>query len=200
MNHLALAMKLKNMMLNSKKTILLIGVLFIFLSGQAQTSHPGALNIAVGAKFETWLGTILPPQESFYLVAENEESLEKLLEKTAKIGYEKSIKAALISPSTATKEEPELDMGHFKSHKQDYQILDVRNKAELEGGKIFEHAISIPLPELAERMNEIDSNRQLVVHCASGYRSAIASSLIKKKLPETKVYDLGAEVKKFKSN
>lgn len=162
--------------------------------------HAGAINIAAGAKFETWLGTMVPPQESFYLVAENKETLTKLLEKTAKIGYEKNIKAALINPTNAKKEEPELDMGHFKSHKTDYQILDVRNKAELEDGKIFEQAVSIPLPELTERINEIDANKPVVVHCASGYRSAIASSLIKKKLPETKVYNLGAEVKKFKSD
>lgn len=162
--------------------------------------HSGAINIAAGAKFETWLGTMVPPQESFYLVAENEETLTKLLEKTAKIGYEKSIKAALISPTNATNVEPELDIDDFKSHKKDYRILDVRNKAELEDGKIFEQAVSIPLPDLAERINEIEANKPIVVHCASGYRSAIASSLIKKKLPETKVYDLGAEVKNFKSD
>lgn len=162
--------------------------------------HSGAINIATGAKFETWLGTIVPPQKFFYLVAENKDALEKLLKKTAKIGYEKNIKATLISPTNASNKEPELDMDHFKSHKQDYQILDVRNEAELEDGKVFEQAVSIPLPELAERINEIEANKSIVVHCASGYRSAIASSLIKKKLPKTKVYDLGTEVKNFKSN
>lgn len=162
--------------------------------------HAGAINIAGGGKFETWLGTIMPPQESFYLVTENKETLKNLLEKTAKIGYEKSIEAAIISPNSATNEEPELDMGHFKSHKQDYQILDVRNEAELESGKIFEEAISIPLPELADRIREVDPKTPVVVHCASGYRSAIAASLIKKLFPDTKVYDLGADVKDFKTS
>ncbi|SFC38382.1 Glyoxylase, beta-lactamase superfamily II [Flagellimonas taeanensis] len=78
--------------------------------------HPGAINIAAGGKFETWLGTILSPQEPFYLVAENKESLKNLMGKTAKIGYEKNIKAALTSFAKAKSKEPELDMGHFKLH------------------------------------------------------------------------------------
>lgn len=159
--------------------------------------HSGAINIAAGGKFETWLGTIVAPKDSFYLVAENREVLEKLVEKTAKIGYEKNIKAALTTPAKADKKEAELDIDHFKSHKGDYQILDVRNDAELKEGKIFEQAISIPLPELAGRADEIDPDRPVVVHCASGYRSAIAASLLKNQLPDTQVYDLGEAVKDF---
>ncbi|APU70172.1 MULTISPECIES: MBL fold metallo-hydrolase [Christiangramia] len=162
--------------------------------------HQGAINIAAGGKFETWLGTILSPKEPFYLVAENKEILKKLLEKTAKIGYEKNIKAALTSFANAKSKEPQLDVDHFKSHKRDYQILDVRNDAELENGKIFKGAIHIPLPELEDGLQKIDTNKSVVVHCASGYRSAIAASLIKNMLPDTRVYDLGTAVKNFKSD
>ena len=162
--------------------------------------HPGPINIAAGGKFETWLGTIMPPNEPFYLVAENKDTLKELLKRAAKIGYEKNIKGTLIKPTKITIREPQLHVDHFKTNKRDYQILNVRNESELENGKIFTEAVHIPLPELEDRFCEIASKTPVVVHCASGYRSAIAASLIKNLLRDTQVYDLGANVKDFKSD
>jgi rhodanese-related sulfurtransferase len=39
-------------------------------------------------------------------------------------------------------------------------------------------SVHIPLPRLAQRLGELDPRRPTVVHCASGYRSMIASSLL----------------------
>jgi len=56
-------------------------------------------------------------------------------------------------------------------------ILDVRTEHEHQEGKI-DHSLNIPLPHLRERLNEIPIGQKLVVHCASGYRSSIASSIL----------------------
>ena len=40
-------------------------------------------------------------------------------------------------------------------HPEKYTIVDVRNWGEINAGKIFSHAIAIPLPELREWVNEI---------------------------------------------
>ncbi len=55
----------------------------------------------------------------------------------------------------------------------------------------------IPLPELPDRAGEISKDKPVVVHCASGYRSAIGASILEKSL-QTPVYDLGEAVKEFK--
>ncbi|HMG07333.1 MAG TPA: MBL fold metallo-hydrolase, partial [Mucilaginibacter sp.] len=57
----------------------------------------GAINLQDGDKFETWLGSVLKPGEPFYLIAENEDSLNILIKKAAKIGYENNIKAAMLA-------------------------------------------------------------------------------------------------------
>jgi hydroxyacylglutathione hydrolase len=41
----------------------------------------GAINIQNGGKFETWLGSIVGPDERYYLIAENEEELNDLIKR-----------------------------------------------------------------------------------------------------------------------
>jgi len=154
----------------------------------------GAFNIQDGNKFETWLGSIIGPDEPFYLVAADEDTLETLIKKTAKIGYEKNIKGALLNPANAVEKLPEMEVITADFHPEKYTIVDVRNWGEINLGKIFSHAIAIPLPELREWVNEIPVHRPIVVHCAAGYRSAAATSIIAAKITSVPVYDLGEAV------
>jgi glyoxylase-like metal-dependent hydrolase (beta-lactamase superfamily II)/rhodanese-related sulfurtransferase len=155
----------------------------------------GAINIQDSDRFETWLGSIVSPDEAFYLIAADEDSTDALIKKAAKIGYEKNIKAALLAPiAAATEKSPEVDSTDYKFHPDHYTIVDVRNWGEINDGKIFEHSIAIPLPELRERINEIPASKPIVVHCAAGYRSAAATSIIAGKINSVPVYDLGEAV------
>jgi rhodanese-related sulfurtransferase len=60
---------------------------------------------------------------------------------------------------------------------RDLQVVDVRNPGEAAGGGI-PGAVTIPLPTLTERIDELDAGRPTVVYCASGYRSSIAASVL----------------------
>ena len=59
------------------------------------------------------------------------------------------------------------------------QILDVRRPGEWKLSSI-EGSVNIPLNHLNERYEEIPNDKELVVHCTSGYRSSIAVSLLEK--------------------
>jgi rhodanese-related sulfurtransferase len=59
------------------------------------------------------------------------------------------------------------------------RVVDVRSESEWEEGHI-DHSLNIPLPHLLERLNEVPTEQKLIVHCASGYRSSIAASLLEK--------------------
>ncbi|MDP9047732.1 MAG: MBL fold metallo-hydrolase, partial [Bacteroidota bacterium] len=108
-----------------------------------------------------------------------------------------NIQAALLTPANATKKLPELDLNDFRSHPGHYTIVDARNANETEDGLVFDHACTIPLPELRERVNEIPTDKPIVAHCAAGYRSAAASSIIRGKITNVPVYDLGEDVKEL---
>ncbi len=157
----------------------------------------GAINIQQGGKFETWLGSIVGPNEPFYLLAADEATLENLLQKTAKIGYEALIAGALAGTPAAEATLPDLDEAAFRAHPESYTIVDVRSASEHAHEPLFAGARAIPLPELRERAGEIPAGRPVVVHCAGGYRSAAGSSLVAAARPELTVFDLGEAVKTF---
>jgi hydroxyacylglutathione hydrolase len=157
----------------------------------------GAINLQDAEKFETWLGSVIGPDELFYLLAATTDELETVIKKTAKIGYEKNIKAAILIPADANEQSPVLNYGDFKSHPTNYTIIDVRNRAEIKTGKLFKDALTIPLPELRERVSEIPADKPIVVHCAAGYRSAAATGIIQA-VVATPVYDLGEAINEWK--
>jgi rhodanese-related sulfurtransferase len=53
------------------------------------------------------------------------------------------------------------------------------------------------LPELLDRAGEIDGSKPIVVHCAAGYRSAAAQSILKSLNNELEIYDISDEIKKY---
>ena len=148
-------------------------------------------------KFETWLGSIIKPGEQFYLAAESNEHIKRMLIRAAAIGYETAIAETIVVKSGNVRE-AEIDVEIFKKHSSDYTIVDVRNVSEVKEGKVFSNSISIPLAEVRDRVNEIPTDKPIVVHCAGGYRSAAASSLIHAELNgKVNIFDLGEAIKQF---
>ncbi|MDQ3020795.1 MAG: rhodanese-like domain-containing protein [Bacteroidota bacterium] len=165
-----------------------------------KSHHDGAINIRDETKFETWLGAIISPEEKFYLISDFKESLERVIHRAAKIGYELNIKGALIHHETPNLKKSEvIDPVTLKKNSDCYTIVDVRNKSEVEKKKIFKKSIWIPLNEVRERFKEIPVDKPVVVHCAAGFRSAAASSILENLL-DTKVYDLSDNIKLFSDN
>ncbi|WP_424494871.1 MBL fold metallo-hydrolase [Salinimicrobium sp. GXAS 041] len=162
---------------------------------------PNSINImsrTEGDKFETWLGAIIEPNEPFYLVINSVEDVDELLERTAKIGYEKQMKGVITLSEEVSKKSDAFNLDNFKSNKDSYTIVDIRNESELAEGKIFENAIGIPLNELRDRANELPKEKPFVVHCAGGYRSAAGSSILENKFKDQKVFDLSEAIQDFK--
>jgi hydroxyacylglutathione hydrolase len=165
---------------------------------------PGTINVADGGKFETWLGSVIGPDKRFYLVAENGDKLRAVIGKIAKIGYEGHVVGAFVYNKERVSPFPVLDSGKFAGDTADYTIIDVRTPHEFATEKIFTTAINIPLPELAGRLGEIPAGKPVVVLCASGYRSAIGTSIIRNAniIGNTpgggEVFDLGKDVEKYK--
>ena len=74
--------------------------------------------------------------------------------------------------------EPE-EFAAFYKENPDAKVLDVRNIGEFDTQHV-EGAINIPLKDLQDRLNELDKNEKYYVHCAGGYRSLIAASILRK--------------------
>ena len=72
------------------------------------------------------------------------------------------------------------DFAELRSREPDrVAVLDVRELGELTSGSI-EKSLSIPLGKLRSRTAELNREKLLVVHCKSGYRSSIATSILRR--------------------
>lgn len=159
--------------------------------------YKGAVNLMEDTKFETWLGTIVSPEEKYYLVSGTENKLHELISRAAKIGYELIIEGALVHHDyPELVKSPVLNTDYFKSNTDKYSIVDIRNDTEKETNVIFRDSLHIPLSELRERFGEVPTDKPVIVHCAAGFRSAIGSSILENLL-DTDVYDLSDDVKQF---
>lgn len=157
----------------------------------------GSINIMDAAKFETWLGSMIDPSEEFYLAAQDTETLERLIGRTASIGYETKIREAFVLTSGEQIMQP-LDLENFKENQEQYTIVDIRNASEVSANKIFSSSIQVPLADLRSRIDEIPLDKPIAVHCAGGYRSAIGSSLIASLVgAHIPVFDIGEHIKEF---
>ncbi len=161
---------------------------------------PGSINIMAvseNSKFETWLGAIVNPEESFSLVINKPDDLEKILERVAKIGYEKQVNLVLTLDETGLLQSDKLDLTHFKNNPDEYTIVDIRNQSETDERKYFESALTIPLNDLRASSTQIPNNKPIIVHCAGGYRSSAGSSIIESVSKNVQVYDLGENINDF---
>ena len=167
---------------------------------QFATGHiPGSINIMNGGKFETWLGSIVGPEEKFYLVADTAAELEILIHKTAKIGYEAGIAGAVVNPTGMTATGISFDLAAFKANPEHFTLVDIRSRDEQAGTPIFDNAINIPLPELRERAGEIPVSKPILIHCAGGYRSAAGSSIVAGQVKQVPVLDFSEAIKDFQT-
>ena len=161
---------------------------------------PGSINIMAvseNSKFETWLGAIINPEEPFSLVIDKPGDLEKILERVAKIGYEKQVNLVLTLDETGLLQSDKLDLTHFKNNPDEYTIVDIRNQSETDERKYFESALTIPLNDLRASSTKIPNNKPIIVHCAGGYRSSAGSSIIESVFENVQVYDLGENINDF---
>ena len=141
---------------------------------------PNSYNIQNNNSLSTWAGWLLNYQEQFILVAD-EDQMDGLTRKLMRIGLDniygyisnvKDLGIELQKADVITKEE-------FKSYinKENVQIVDVRGVTEFEAGHV-EGAVNIFVGTLPDHLDQFSKEQQIVIHCQSGDRSAIANSIL----------------------
>lgn len=143
---------------------------------------PGSLNIQGNNSFSTWAGWFLNYEEQFILIAE-ENQMEDLTRKLMRIGldniygYISNIEEMGIS----LQKSDIITLEQFKTYigKEDVQIVDVRGLTEYETAHI-EGADHIFVGTIADNLDKINKDKQVVIHCQAGDRSTIAYSILRR--------------------
>jgi adenylyltransferase/sulfurtransferase len=101
---------------------------------------------------------------------------------TRLIDYDAFCHVSEDRPSSMSRVIPEISVQELKrrlDRKEEILILDVREPYEYQMANL--HGVLIPLRELPERVTELDSSRDTVVHCHTGVRSALAVQFLRQK-------------------
>jgi glyoxylase-like metal-dependent hydrolase (beta-lactamase superfamily II)/rhodanese-related sulfurtransferase len=152
----------------------------------------GALNIGLGGSFATWCGTLLDHARPVVLVADPERETEAAT-RLGRIGFD-TVVGYLEGGMQQLDDAPELvertERVTASSAAEQLEaspqplVVDVRTAREWSEAHI-DSALNLPLSQLSDRMADLPHGRPLIVYCASGYRSSIATSLLRREgLPE----------------
>jgi rhodanese-related sulfurtransferase/glyoxylase-like metal-dependent hydrolase (beta-lactamase superfamily II) len=156
----------------------------------------GAINIGLAGQYATWAGTVLNHDDPILIIAEPGQEQEAVM-RLGRIGFDNAAgyldggMEALQSRPEWVRTTPRITataLAEMRTEANPPLVIDVRAPKEREGGHI-EGSLNIPLNHLVERLGEVPRDRELVVHCQGGYRSAIAASLLQKHGYD-KLYDL----------
>jgi len=153
----------------------------------AQGHLVGSINIGLGGQYATWAGTLLARERPIVIIAEpgrEEEAATRL----GRIGFDQ-VAGYLEGGMQALDSRPDLLVGTERTtapalaedlaSPEPPFVLDVRTPREWQSNHI-EGSINVPLNHLQAQLADLPRDRGIVIHCAGGYRSSIAASLLQR--------------------
>ncbi|WP_192820640.1 rhodanese-like domain-containing protein [Rufibacter sp. LB8] len=148
---------------------------------------PNAINIGIDGNFAPWVGTLIPDIKQQILLVTVEGREEAVVTRLARVGYDYTIgylQGGFNAWQAAGKETDTITSISPTEFEQRYQqdssirVIDVRKPSEYQSEHV-ETASNAPLDYLNDYLAEIPKEEPGYVHCAGGYRSMIAVSILK---------------------
>ncbi|MGZ4815395.1 MAG: MBL fold metallo-hydrolase [Terriglobales bacterium] len=150
---------------------------------------PGSVHIALSGQYASWAARILGLDKRIILVGEDADHLRESQMRLARVGIE-NVQAYLEDGITGWMNAgykldyiPQLTVQEFagllRKEPERIAVLDVREPGEV-AAAAMENSVRIPLGQLPGRTGELSTDKLLVVHCKGGYRSSIATSILRR--------------------
>lgn len=150
---------------------------------------PVSISIGLDGRFAEWAGILLPFNQPLVLVTEPGKEKESII-RLARVGIDQVegyLEGGLAAWQAAGEpidmiidieaEELAMDLPHDNR----LEVIDVRKPAEFEAGHV-KGAANVPLDTFSDTVTlaSVNEDNNLYIHCAGGYRSVIAASLLKR--------------------
>lgn len=149
---------------------------------------PNSINIGLDGSFAMWVGEMISDIKQEILLVTEEGKEEESMIRLSRIGYDHTIGYLNGGMDTWKKGGFELDTVSRISAKEleetidftETLIFDVRKKSEYLSEHLID-AVNVPLNEINNHLAEFPKDKKFVLHCAGGYRSMIAASILKQR-------------------
>lgn len=148
---------------------------------------PNSINIGLDGSFAQWVGEMIPDVKQEILLVTDPGKEEEAVTRLARVGYDYSLgylKGGFEAWKIAGKDYESISRTSAEELASIYSenpvIIDVRKASEFESEHI-ENAVNIPLNQINSHLAAFPKDRSFFIHCAGGYRSMIASSILKQR-------------------
>jgi len=148
---------------------------------------PGALYIGLDGQFAPWVGTVILDIKAPILLITPQGREEETVMRLSRVGYDNCIgylKGGMESWKNGGKKIEQIKSipaeEFITEYAKGYKTLDVRKPGEFESAHL-KNAVSEPLDFIYDWADTIDKSNPYMIHCAGGYRSMIAASILKAK-------------------
>jgi rhodanese-related sulfurtransferase len=145
----------------------------------------GSINIGLGGQYATWAGTVLDPARPIVIIAEPGREQDAAM-RLGRIGFD-GVRGYLRDGMGALAERQDLVwltervsplmLAEELASGDPPLVIDIRGPGEW-SAKHLGGSVNLPLGQLQRRMAEVPTDRRIAVHCAGGYRSSIAASIL----------------------
>ena len=151
----------------------------------AESHIPGSIFIGLDGRFAPWVGELLEDIKKPIILLAPEGREEEAITRLSRVGFD-NIKGYLkggikswIELNKKTNSIANIKAQDFMSlnSKFDINILDVRSQNEYLSGSV-DGSLNIPLINLTDNLDKLNSNKRSYIFCKGGYRSMIASSIL----------------------
>ncbi len=145
---------------------------------------PNAINIGIDGGFAPWVGTLIPDILQPILLITEKGKEEEVATRLARVGYDHTVgylsggMEAWIAAGKETDQVEHITAQDFANEASDKKVIDVRTAEEFEKGHLSS-VENIPLDGLSNHLSHLPKEEKIYVHCAGGYRSMIAASILK---------------------
>ena len=149
---------------------------------------PGALFIGLNGGFAPWVGALISNIKQDILLVVPEGKSEEAITRLARVGYDYTIgyleggMQAWIAAGKTSEQLTSISSIEFqqRTKKEVLSVLDVRKQGEYNTMHLkLDGLIHLSLDQINHRLDEIDTQETYYIHCAGGYRSVIAASILK---------------------
>ncbi|WP_316768863.1 MBL fold metallo-hydrolase [Pedobacter frigiditerrae] len=153
----------------------------------AQAFIPNSINIGLNGQFAPWVGALISDLKQELLLVTEEGKAEEAITRLARVGYDNTIgylEGGITAWQAAGKETDEIksiSAAEFEAVLNADEVinaLDVRKPGEYESEHL-EATLARPLDYINDWTSEINPEETYYIHCAGGYRSMIAASILK---------------------
>ena len=146
---------------------------------------PQSINIGINGDFAPWVGTMIVDVKQPILLVTDEGTEEEVITRLSRVGFDHVLgylKGGFHAWLAANREIDFVNRISAESFEEQILeknsiVIDVRKESEYEAQHI-EEAYSKPLAYINEWINSLDPKEHFYLHCAGGYRSAIAASIL----------------------